>query len=126
MLHNMSGVDNVEQHLGVDIPARQPKRICPAPFYMSSVAANGDVTICCVDWSWSSKVGNLRDQSLKDIWYGPALNEIRRKLLTGQRGAVKSCANCTWDWSHPDNIDHMSDEKAAQILTYYGRETVQA
>ena len=125
MLHNMTGIDNVEDHLGVEVPKYTPKRICPAPFYMSSVAANGDVTICCVDWSWSSKVGNLKDQSLREIWYGPALNEIRRKLLNGQRKDVKSCANCTWDWSHPDNIDHISQAKADAIVDYY-RQSVEA
>jgi radical SAM protein with 4Fe4S-binding SPASM domain len=126
MLHNMTGIDDIEDKLGVDVPEHVPKRICPAPFYMSSVAANGDVTICCVDWSWSSKVGNLKEQSLREIWYGPALNEIRRKLMNGERKAIKSCANCTWDWSHPDNIDHMSEGKAAEVLAYYAGETVGA
>lgn len=119
ILHNMTGIDGIESKLGVDVPRYKPKKICPAPFYMSSVAANGDVTICCVDWSWSSKVGNLKDQSLKEIWYGPALQEIRRKLLTGQRRTIKSCANCTWDHSHPDNIDAVTPEKIAGILDYY-------
>lgn len=119
ILHNMTGIDGIEQRLGVDVPKYRPKKICPAPFYMSSVAANGDVTICCVDWSWSSKVGNLKDQSLREIWYGPALQDIRRRLLTGQRRTIKSCANCTWDHSHPDNIDAAGPDKIGEILRYY-------
>jgi MoaA/NifB/PqqE/SkfB family radical SAM enzyme len=126
MLHNMTGIDDIEEKLGVEVPEHTPKRICPAPFYMSSVNAAGDVTICCVDWSWSSKVGNLKTQSLKEIWYGPALNEIRRRLMNGERKSIKSCENCTWDWSHPDNIDHMPAAKAEEIFAYYGKETVPA
>ena len=122
MWHNMTGVDGVDERLTIEGPKHTPKKICPAPFYMSSVAANGDVTICCVDWSWSSKVGNLKDQSLREIWFGPALQEIRSKLLNGQRQTIKSCANCTWDWSHPDNIDAVTPEKMAQILGYYEAE----
>ena len=80
------------------------------------------MTICCVDWSWSSKVGNLKEQSLKDIWYGPALNEIRRRLLDGRRDTIKSCVNCTWDWSHPDNIDAVTPDKMAEILGFYEAE----
>jgi len=122
MLHNMSGIDGIDQKLGVEIPVRAPKKICPAPFYMSSVAANGEVTICCIDWSWSSAVGNLNDQSLKEIWFGPALQAVRSKLLNGQRRLIKSCANCTWDWSHPDNIDDISRAKIAEILDYYAEQ----
>lgn len=122
MWHNMTGVDGVDDRLTIEGPKRTPKRVCPAPFYMSSVAANGDVTICCVDWSWSSKVGNLKEQSLKDIWYGPALNEIRRRLLDGRRDTIKSCVNCTWDWSHPDNIDAVTPDKMAEILGFYEAE----
>jgi MoaA/NifB/PqqE/SkfB family radical SAM enzyme len=119
MWHNMSGVDGVDERLHIEGPKRTPHKICPMPFYQSSVAANGDVTICCIDWSWSSKVGNLKDQSLKEIWYGPALNEVRRRMLEGQRSTIKSCVNCTWDWYHPDNLDDMTPEKTRQILGYY-------
>jgi MoaA/NifB/PqqE/SkfB family radical SAM enzyme len=122
ILHNMTGIDGVEARLGVQVPKYRPKKICPAPFYMSSVAANGDVTICCVDWSWSSKVGNLRHQSLHEIWYGAALQDIRRRLLTGQRRTIKSCAHCTWDHSHPDNIDAAGPDKIGDILRFYEKE----
>jgi MoaA/NifB/PqqE/SkfB family radical SAM enzyme len=122
ILHNMTGIDGVEARLGVQVPKYRPKKICPAPFYMSSVAANGDVTICCVDWSWSSKVGNLKHQSLHEIWYGAALQDIRRRLLTGQRRTIKSCAHCTWDHSHPDNIDAAGPDKTAEILRFYEKE----
>ena len=71
VIHNMSGVSNIEDRLEFDIHVdKKPRNICPQPFYQAAIGANGDVTICCIDWSFSSKVGNVRSNSLKDIWNG--------------------------------------------------------
>lgn len=121
IVHNMSGYQNIEQKLGIDIPVRTPKSICPLPFYMSAVAANGDVTVCCIDWSFSAKVGNLREQSLREIWFGEKLQKFRQLTIDGRGRENESCRNCTWSWSHPDNLDGLSPEKKIEILNYYKR-----
>ena len=109
-VHNLSGYDNIEQKISIKIPKHTPKKICPAPFYQTVVGANGDVTICCADWTFSSKVGNLKEQSLSEIWNGKNLRKLQQLLLEGRAGEIESCKNCTWNWSHPDNIDNISDE----------------
>ena len=117
-LHNMSGIGT--ERLGIAIPERPDRKICPLPFYQASVGANGDLTICCVDNRWSSKVGNLKDSSLKELWHSPQFNEYRRKMLTGRRCEIESCARCTWPWNAPDNLDDIGPEKVSQILKSYG------
>jgi len=122
-LHNMTGADGIEERLGVELPKHRQRKVCPSPFYTTSVGANGDVTICCADWNFTSKVGNLATQSLREIWFGEALQDIRRRMLTGQRRTIKSCANCNWDFYHPDNIDGVTPEKAQQVLEFYEPKT---
>lgn len=122
IVHNMSGYRNIEEHLGIDIPVRIPKRICPQPFYMAAVAANGDVTICCVDWSLSAKVGNMNEQSLREIWFGERFQHYRRLTIEGHAYKIDACKNCTWNWSHPDNLDNLTPERKQTILEYYNHQ----
>ena len=116
IIHNMSGYDGIEAKLGIDIPARTPKSICPLPFYMTSIGANGDVTVCCIDWSFSSKVGNIKEQSLSEIWNGEPLRKFQRLMLAGRSHEYASCKSCTWSWSHPDSLENMTEEKRS----FYG------
>ena len=84
---------------------------------MSSVAANGDVTVCCIDWSLSARVGNLRRETLRDIWFGKRLQAFRRITLEGGRSQLPACCNCTWNWSHPDNLDDLTPKRSRPYST---------
>jgi len=66
--------------------------VCPQPFYMLHVQANGDVNPCC-DY-FKPVVGNIIDTSIYDIWNGDRLYEIRRMLLEFKRKAIDYCADC--------------------------------
>lgn len=113
VLHNMSGIGT--ERLGISIPQRKAHRVCPLPFYMAAISANGIVTICCIDYSYASKVGDIKTQSLREIWKGPELRAAQLKMLTGRRAELLSCKDCTWDWNHPDAMDGASEELVARF-----------
>jgi radical SAM protein with 4Fe4S-binding SPASM domain len=92
------------------------KKICPFPFYTMVVNANGDVTACCVDWNKNTKVGNVHDATIGEIWHGEAFRELRRMHIEGRRGENASCKNCTYLFTAPDNLDGLSAEEYARIL----------
>jgi radical SAM protein with 4Fe4S-binding SPASM domain len=92
------------------------KDACPFPFFNMVINADGDVTVCGVDWNKSTKTGNVRDQSLADIWFGPALREFRRMHLEGRRHENEACRNCTYLYTLPDNLDGLSPARREQIL----------
>jgi MoaA/NifB/PqqE/SkfB family radical SAM enzyme len=120
IVHNMSGVNDIVARLDFDIDVQQvPRQICPQPFYQSSIGANGDVTICCIDWSFSSVVGNLRESSFREIWFGEKLQRVRELLLSGEYRSLRSCKDCTWSWAASDNIDGMGEDKKREILEFY-------
>jgi MoaA/NifB/PqqE/SkfB family radical SAM enzyme len=94
----------------LDLPAFNQKEVCPFPFYTLSINFDGSVSICCVDWSLSTLVGDLRTESLKDLWNGERLYEFRRMHLTGNRHMNKACGDCHTRNGLPDNIDAYAGE----------------
>jgi MoaA/NifB/PqqE/SkfB family radical SAM enzyme len=67
---------------------------CPYPFFQCSVLASGKVLVCTHDWSRHNIVGDLRTQSIREVWNGKALTDIRRLLLQGRMKDVAACADC--------------------------------
>src|SRR6185369_17568426 len=74
---------------------RYEKAVCPEPFYVLTVKANGDVCCCCLDWNGQLKVGSLIDNNLEEIWQGEPLREIQLKHLRRERSTLNSCRDCS-------------------------------
>jgi radical SAM protein with 4Fe4S-binding SPASM domain len=83
-------------------------KACPYPFYNLVVKSNGDVVPCCVAWEKSLVVGNVKDESLADIWRGDKLAVIHRLHLEGRRRELAACAQCDTPYNSPDSVDALS------------------
>ncbi|MEI6947433.1 radical SAM/SPASM domain-containing protein [Paraflavisolibacter sp. H34] len=55
---------------------------------------DGAVVPCCFDKDAQHQMGNLRDQSFKEIWNNQAYREFRAKILRGRKN-IDICANCS-------------------------------
>jgi len=71
-------------------------KTCTLPFRELSVAWDGDVLVCCMDWGHELVMGNVLEQSLAEIWYGSRFMAVRRFLGQKQR-AFSPCSRC----NHP-------------------------
>jgi len=67
---------------------------CYVPFYKLFIDWNGDVLFCANDWGRSRVVGNVLQQSIKEIWLCKELNKIRKRLAKGNR-KHKPCNTCS-------------------------------
>ena len=56
---------------------------------------NGDVCLCCYDPYGNYKFGNVKRQSLEDIWWGEKRQGFLNTIKTKGRGYVKPCKNCS-------------------------------
>lgn len=65
---------------------------CPAPFNYLTVWATGEVSPCCSFQGKNLFVGNIHERSLKEIWDGEKMTEIRDQFRTGELNIV--CQNC--------------------------------
>ena len=68
-----------------------PESFCIIPWMHLNVNPLGDVLQCCISSS-KGEVGNLRDNTLSEIWNGDRMKALRLQLLAGKRPA--SCHKC--------------------------------
>jgi radical SAM protein with 4Fe4S-binding SPASM domain len=91
----------------VSVGSKSTKLVCPFPFYELAVKSNGDVSVCCVDWSNQLVVGNVNRESLREIWEGPRLKELRDTHLAGRRDKLVACRDCNVLDTCPDDLDRL-------------------
>lgn len=84
------------------------KRACALPFYTLVVHSDLRVSVCCVDWAKQAVVGDLRQETLSEVWRGARLKEFRLAHLRGERHTLAACATCTYLYTTPDNVDALS------------------
>ena len=93
-----------------------PTRVCPQIFKSLQINANGDVIPCCVDWRAMNLLGNIKQQSLQDIWNGEKLRNLRLKHLLGERKTFMPCMECSMNEScETDNIDNSANKIIERI-----------
>ena len=61
------------------------------------IKVNGDVPLCPVDFKCKFRMGNIAEDSIREIWNSKLLNEARDKLIFGQRNKLVLCRRC-WLW----------------------------
>jgi len=114
---------DVEKRLGVKIEKGiydQPigdVNTCPYIFYSISVNSDGSVSLCFLDWARKLLIGDVRKQSLKEIWEGNELFQHQINQLCGKRKENPVCGECG-QLSHglPDNIDPYVDALTERLL----------
>lgn len=65
---------------------------CNLPFRKLSISAEGNVILCCNDYTYKTNFGNVMCKSLNNIWFSNELNEFRSDLLNEKRNGI--CNQC--------------------------------
>jgi radical SAM protein with 4Fe4S-binding SPASM domain len=55
---------------------------------------DGMVVPCCFDKDASHRLGNLKNQSFKEIWHNDNYKQFRKELMTSRKN-IDICANCS-------------------------------
>ena len=80
-----------------DRPRERPKR-CDLLDDMLNIRADGQVVACCYDLTSISELGNIKDQTLEEIWNGEAAREFRLQFEAGNYPDLcKECVVVTGD-----------------------------
>lgn len=58
------------------------------------ILSNLDVVPCCLDWNGTEVMGNLRNQTVKEVWEGEKYQEFRYKQLNGKKKEINLCSKC--------------------------------
>lgn len=92
------------------------KDVCPFPFYTLVIHSDLKVSACCVDWNKKTVIGDLRTETLKQIWTGEALHALQLRHLEKLRIELPGCSNCTYLHTAPDNLDCLDAATYAKRL----------
>jgi len=108
-LHGWSTSEMKDWKLGTnqsfDGTPRKVKKACPLVMYMLTVNSNGTISICNDDWAQLHKIGDIKDESLMQIWHGQKLRDFRLMHLEGRKHENAACKNCDYMQALPDSID---------------------
>jgi radical SAM protein with 4Fe4S-binding SPASM domain len=67
---------------------------CPIPFRQMVVRPTGEVSLCCNDALGEVTLGDLRRQSVAEVWNSEAFRKLRAELLRAGRRNLKLCNAC--------------------------------
>ncbi len=70
------------------------KRSCRRPFYQLCITCEGKAVICCNDYFGKVEIGDVRRESIDQIWNSRVLKYYRKKLKKGDRGSLLLCKDC--------------------------------
>jgi radical SAM protein with 4Fe4S-binding SPASM domain len=80
--------------------APSPRLACRRLRSRCVVLADGRVTTCDQDFKGVQVVGDLRDQSMAEIWTGDAMNIIRKHHRNNESASAVLCGSCK-EWHRP-------------------------
>lgn len=99
-MHVWSG-DKIDKSL-MDYSHRLEKvkhpRFTPCFYLWKSmiVAQDGRVALCCVDPRIQEQIGDLKKETIYDVWHGDKLNKIRKLHLIGKMDKINLCQRCNF------------------------------
>jgi radical SAM protein with 4Fe4S-binding SPASM domain len=70
---------------------------CPFIFERLNIDSRGNVMVCGYDISANTSMGNVNQDSIRDIWHGPGFRFYREKHLAGRGKDISLCSGCP-DW----------------------------
>jgi radical SAM protein with 4Fe4S-binding SPASM domain len=92
--HAING-GTAEHHLSDSVSAIRPRTgRCAHLWDSMAVFWNGDVPFCSEDMDGKQIIGNLRDQSIEEIWQSKELLEIQKLHKAGKFNKISACEYC--------------------------------
>ena len=68
--------------------------MCTEPFDRLIIKWDGRVTLCCADYDASLVVGDITQQSLREIWQSPTIKQVREHIRNNNYQQVHLCQTC--------------------------------
>ena len=72
----------------------QSNNICTFPWYSLTILWDGTVTPCPQDFLGEIELGNVNNNSIRNIWNGKEMINLREKMVSGKYNCFGPCSNC--------------------------------
>ena len=61
------------------------------------IYVDGDLTTCCLDEHLENRLGNIREHTLAELWFGPQVEAWRLAHVEGRfEDSGPLCTRCNW------------------------------
>lgn len=90
VLSNRAG--SVEKKVNYALPKNS---FCNYPFRKLAISPHGDIVLCCLDYNYSIKCGNIMEKNIYKIWHSDVLDKYRLQLLDKNRKGL--CRKCDYN-----------------------------
>ncbi|HEY2881357.1 MAG TPA: radical SAM/SPASM domain-containing protein [Pirellulales bacterium] len=87
-IHNWGGA------LGM-FSGQRLRKPCDRLWRTFTVLANGDVALCCLDYSGKEILGNVERETIATIWNNQRYRELRRLHRDSRQDEISLCKNCS-------------------------------
>jgi radical SAM protein with 4Fe4S-binding SPASM domain len=67
---------------------------CHMPIINFNILSNGDVILCCNDYSRKVILGNVKESSIKEIWNNKEYKMIRELIYKNKFSEIPACRKC--------------------------------
>ncbi|MCD4751847.1 MAG: radical SAM protein [Anaerolineaceae bacterium] len=94
--HANFGGKAIEAFIDQSLPTTLRTRTCSILWERMAVYWNGDVSICGEDMDGELIVGNLREQSIQEVWLGEKLTHLKQLHKEGKFDQISICKYCDW------------------------------
>jgi len=86
------------------------------------IMANGKAALCCMDQEGEYPLGDLRQQSVLEVYRGEASRHYQHMHRSGRRGEVAPCGTCNVFWPSTDNTPLLrAAVHTAQFWAYFAK-----
>lgn len=90
--------------VGGSVPSERPP--CQWLYSALMILQDGTVTMCGADWDAHAPLGNVRTETIAEVWNGAELTRRRRAHEEGRFADVAVCAGCE-DWRLADGSGYV-------------------
>jgi radical SAM protein with 4Fe4S-binding SPASM domain len=87
-IHNWGGA------MGM-LSGQKVRKPCDRLWRTLTVLVNGDVALCCLDYSGKIILGNVNDEKITDIWSNERYRQLRRLHRDSRQQEIPLCSNCS-------------------------------
>jgi MoaA/NifB/PqqE/SkfB family radical SAM enzyme len=92
------------------------KKVCPFLFTTMIINDQGIAHLCCIDWKNEIVLGDLKKESIGNIWNGEKLRQFQITHLKKMKDSIPLCRNCeSLSGNNIDDIDDYAEELLERI-----------
>ncbi|MBQ9628758.1 MAG: SPASM domain-containing protein [Synergistaceae bacterium] len=68
--------------------------MCALPFRQLIIRPTGEVSLCCNDALGKYTLGDLRTQTISEVWHSERYEAVRAEMIANARKNLKLCCEC--------------------------------